>query len=387
MFFNLIQYALSSTALIPWTASLAGIFGRKVTLQASILLFIVGSTVCGAARSIGPYFGLIGGVWALASTIGPPISGALASAGQYKWLFWMNLPIGAVALSLVTLFMDLKRPVSTFSEKMALMDWYNLIFVGASTSVVLALSWAGTSHAWTSAAVLAPLIIGCVGLVAFVYLDQFSSNPTVPLAILRHPTAVMGYISTCGIVVAKSRRYKWLNVSGWGFTMVGLGLLSLQTPTSPTSTWVIYPMSGVIFPIQAPLDPALQPDAVGLMNFLRSFGQVLGIAIGGTIVQNELRHSLPPEFVEVMTQAGAFGAIPYIKTLTQPVLGQVQSAYASSLRQMFIVMIGLSGLGLLASLAMKDLALTTKTNEKWGLTERHPALEKRESPGAGIGSV
>lgn len=50
----------------------------------------------------GPYFGLIGSVWAVATCVGPPISGALTSAGQYRWLFWMNLPIGAFALTLVT---------------------------------------------------------------------------------------------------------------------------------------------------------------------------------------------------------------------------------------------------------------------------------------------
>lgn len=77
-------------------------------------------------------------------------------------------------------------------------------------------------------------------------------------------------------------------VIAWGWILVGLGLLTLQTPSSPTSAWVLYPMvasvgigllqTGTTFPTQAPLEPRLQPHALGVLNFVRSFGQVLGIA-------------------------------------------------------------------------------------------------------------
>lgn len=119
---SLRQYALTSTALIPWTGSLAGIYGRKLTLLVSVAIFAAGSAICGAApnmtvmivgRSIagiggggivvltsivvidliplaerGPFFGLLGSMWGLASTVGPPLSGALTTIGQWRWLFW-----------------------------------------------------------------------------------------------------------------------------------------------------------------------------------------------------------------------------------------------------------------------------------------------------------
>lgn len=72
----------------------------------------------------------------------------------------------------------------------------NIIFVGAATSLVISLSWAGTTYAWTSGQVLAPLIIGLCGIAAFVYLDQWSSNPTVPMEVLKHPTSVVGFVET-----------------------------------------------------------------------------------------------------------------------------------------------------------------------------------------------
>lgn len=116
------SYALTSTAFIPWTASLASIFGRKSTMLGCLLFFAVGSAVVGAAPSMsvvilgrslqgvggggilttteiivvdmiplakrGAYFGILGSVWALSSAIGPSIGGALTSHSQWRWLFW-----------------------------------------------------------------------------------------------------------------------------------------------------------------------------------------------------------------------------------------------------------------------------------------------------------
>jgi MFS family permease len=71
----------------------------------------------------GAYFGIIGAVWALASAVGPPIGGALASAGQWRWLFYMNLPLTGLAMLLVLLFLKVKTPQTTMKEKLAQMDY------------------------------------------------------------------------------------------------------------------------------------------------------------------------------------------------------------------------------------------------------------------------
>lgn len=71
----------------------------------------------------GAFFGIVGSVWAIASAIGPPIGGALASAGQWRWLFYLNLPLTAIAIVLVFFFLRIKEPQTTMQEKLAQMDY------------------------------------------------------------------------------------------------------------------------------------------------------------------------------------------------------------------------------------------------------------------------
>ncbi|GAA5883071.1 hypothetical protein JCM8547_003794, partial [Rhodosporidiobolus lusitaniae] len=161
-------YALTSTALIPWTGGLAAIFGRRPVMLAALSFFALGSALTGAGQNMtmvlagrgiqgvgggailtmteiivtdlvplaerGSFFGIIGAVWALASAIGPPIGGALANAGQWRWLFYLNLPLTGLAMLLVLLFLDVKTPQTSMKEKLEQMDYANVIFVAASTA-------------------------------------------------------------------------------------------------------------------------------------------------------------------------------------------------------------------------------------------------------------
>lgn len=80
---------------------------------------------------------------------------------------------------LVAVFLDVKTPQSTMKEKMGQMDWLNALFVGAATATILGITFAGGSYAWSSVQVLAPLIIGLVGMALFIYLERFVKNPTM----------------------------------------------------------------------------------------------------------------------------------------------------------------------------------------------------------------
>jgi MFS family permease len=131
---------------------LANIFGRRPVMLGGLIIFALGSALTGAAQSMamaiggrsvqgigggailtmveiivcdlvplaerGAYFGIIGCVWALASAIGPPIGGALASAGQWRWLFYLNLPLCGIAILLVIFFLNVKAPKTTTREKL-----------------------------------------------------------------------------------------------------------------------------------------------------------------------------------------------------------------------------------------------------------------------------
>ncbi|GAA6025386.1 hypothetical protein JCM11491_002701 [Sporobolomyces phaffii] len=461
-------YTLSSTALIPFTAGLATILGRRPVMLGSILVFALGSALCGAAQNTtmliagravqgagggailttceilvvdlipiaerGMYFGILGSVWALASALGPPVAGALASAGAWRWLFYLNLPVCAIALALVALFLKVRTPSTTWQEKYEQIDWFNLLFIAASTSAILGLTWGGVAYSWKSAQVLVPLILGLVGIVVFVYLERFAKHPTVPFEILTTRTAIAGYITTflhsvvvlavlyflpiyfqadkgqtaiqsgvstfslsftiaplamiAGVSVGVTGHYKLQNNLGWMLAVIGLGLMTLLKYDSPKAAWVGYPIivgfgvgmlySASNFPILAPVTPAQQPFASAFYGFTRSFGQVFGIAIGSTVLQNRLNSLLPAAFLDQFGSGDiAFAAIPVIKTLDEPLRTEVRRAFAESIRTIWQVVLAIACVGFVVSLAIKSLPLTMERDENWGMAEE----PKKQSQG------
>ncbi|TNY20768.1 major facilitator superfamily domain-containing protein [Rhodotorula diobovata] len=458
-------YALTSTALIPWTGGLAAIFGRRPVMIAAILLFALGSALTGAAQSMamviggrsvqgvgggailtmveiivcdlvplaerGAYFGIIGAVWALASTLGPPIGGALASAGAWRWLFYLNLPLAGLALTLTAVFLRVKTPQTTLKEKLERMDYWNVVFVAAATSTILGLTWGGSTYSWSSFRVLVPLILGLVGMVAFMLIERsFVKYPTVPFDILAHRNAILGYFATflhsvavlgviywlpvyfqmrgdsavqsgvklfplsftiapfaiiVGASVTITGHYVAQNLLGWAFATVGAGLYTLLEYDSGPASWAGFSVVAGIglgmlyaatnFPILAPLKPSQQPYAITFFGFVRSFGQLFGITISSTIMSNQLSMKLPDAFVGgEITGDAAYALIPQIKNLAEPLRTEVQIAFADSLVVLWQVLIGICGLGFLVSIGLKSLPLTMETDaENWGLEDRSKA--------------
>ncbi|ORY69454.1 iron permease [Leucosporidium creatinivorum] len=459
-------YALTSTALIPWTGGLAAIFGRRITMLGSLVIFAIGSAVTGAGPSMsivilgraiagiggggiltmteivivdllplaerGAFFGIVGSVWAIASAIGPPIGGALASAGQWRWLFYLNLPLTAIAIVLVFFFLRIKEPQTTMKEKLAQMDYVNVLFVAGATATILGLTWGGVTYSWSSYKVLVPLILGLVGMGAFFWIEKrFVKHPTVPFDILANRTSLVGFITTfihgiavlaalyylpvffqatkgasaiqsgvnlfslsftvaplaiiTGISVTITGHYANLTpqqLIGWALIIIGFGLTSMLRWDSPKGAWVGYPIVmglglGIIyaatnFPVLAPLKPSQQPHAMAFYGFVRSFGQVFGIAIGSTILQNQLTKNLPAEFTAQLGGSAeiAFSSIPLIADLAEPLRTEVRAAFANSIQTIWQVLIGLSGLAFLLSFLMRSLPLTSEVDENWGLAEK-----------------
>ncbi len=174
------------------------------------------------------------------------------------------------------------------------------------------------------------------------------------------------------------------NYIGWAFSLVGFGTLSVLTADSSTAMWASFTVivgiglgllyAATNFPVLAPLKPEQQPAAMGFYNFMRSLGQVFGIAVGNTVLTNQLHKKLPAEFL-AEHGASAEAAIPYIKALAEPLRHQVRVAFAGSLQTVWYVMVGIAGLGLISVLFMKSLPLTAETDDKWGLEEHEKKSE------------
>ncbi|KAG6872024.1 hypothetical protein C0995_013806 [Termitomyces sp. Mi166 len=453
-------YTLASVTAIPMSSHLANIFGRRPILLTCILLFALGSALCGGTQSMdmliggrvvqgagaggilalteiilsdlvplkerGMYQGMIGSVWSVACTVGPPVvsssphypltsldgaaqGGAFASNKDWTWrgLFYLNLPLTGVALVACIFCLNLKVPKSNLSQKLARIDWIgNVIIVASTTAVLLALAWGGVRKPWSSVSVLVPLILGLAGIAAFVVYEAFvPAEPTMPIRLLSNRTSVSGYIATGvhGILVAaaffyipvyfqackghspvrsgvdllpysfsvapaaifigattsKFNRYRIQNVISWGFVLVGLGLQTTLHVDSAVRNWVGFEfIAGIGF---------------GMLAW--------GITIGSTVLENQLKKKLPETFIQSLPQGLelSYGAIPQISTLAEPLRRQVRDAFAGSLVVLWQVLLGISALGVLSLLIMKEVPMQTVSDERYGLNEQARAEATGES--------
>ncbi|KAJ7687060.1 Mfs1.2 [Mycena olivaceomarginata] len=225
-------YSIAATAFLPMSGGVAEIFGRRWSMLSALIIFALGSALCGSAKSMqwliaarvvqglggsailsmtsiivsdmvplrerGTYNGILGLMWAFAGGIGPLISGALVQRGQWPWIFYLNLPVCGVAFLLTFLFLSLPTPPGTLQEKLRRMDWIgNAIIISSTSAAIIGLTWGGVEHPWSSPQVLIPLILGLCGVAAFfVYETRVATHPLVPYTLLSNRTSLSGYLQT-----------------------------------------------------------------------------------------------------------------------------------------------------------------------------------------------
>ncbi|KAM0753017.1 MFS general substrate transporter [Meredithblackwellia eburnea MCA 4105] len=450
-------YMLTSVAFIPTASSLASLFGRRRTMLGSLLFFAAGSAVCGAAKSMniliigrsiqgvgagallalaqivladltsladrGTFLGLSGLVYSLAAVFGPLIGAgfAMSSKNGWRWFFYMNIPICGIAAVLCTLFLNVKCPRLSLAQKLARMDWVNIIFIASSAAFTIGLSFGGVTYPWSSARTLVPLIFGVFGMGAWLYLETKLEYPTVPWEILRRRSTFAGYLQTLiqasssslhwfqsvkgssamraavqtftmsftiapmaivnGVYVKKTQDFCNPILFAWALLAVGSGVVTVMHPESSAAEWAGLPIisglalgilsTGCNFAIMAGLQPQVQPHAAGFFTLVRTIGQLLGVTIGATIFQNELNSKVPAAFMDSLSHPSevAFSAIPLIKDLSEPLRSEVRRAFSDSIHVIWYSCIGFALAGLIASFFMERIKLTTQTSEEYGLKD------------------
>ncbi|KAI4525345.1 MFS general substrate transporter [Schizophyllum commune Loenen D] len=459
-------YALASTAFLPMSGAMAEVFGRRPALLFCLACFFLGSGICGGAsnssmmlagrtvqglggggiqalgyivladittlRERGVYASLFGLTWSIASLIGPIVGGTLADKGQWRWIFYMNLPIAGVASVLVGVLLNLPTPPGSMKEKLAKIDWIgNVIVIGSTTSAAIGLTWGGVTAPWDSAQTLAPLIIGLVGLVFFmVYEAKWAKNPLVPFHVVNNRTSVSGYLQTfisavgalcltymypvyfqavknatpiksgvyllgmsalvpaaivAGVMVKKTGRYRPQMLVGWCLPVIGTGLMSTLHAYHTVGRAIGYLVivavgigavySTTMFPIQAPLPVQSSALSLSFMSFVRAFAGIWGVTIGSTVLQNQANKKLPQWFKDQLPGGidVAYSAIPRIPMLPPDQRFEVNEAFALSLQVVWEVLIGILGLGLLSALLMKGIPLHSVVDQKWTMQENAAA--------------
>ncbi|MFJ6697561.1 MDR family MFS transporter [Streptomyces sp. NPDC091272] len=420
-------YMLAATAATPLWGKLGDQYGRKKLFQTAIVIFLVGSALCGIAQNMpeliafralqglgggglmvlamaivgdivtprerGKYQGLFGAVFGTTSVLGPLLGGLFTEHLSWRWVFYINLPIGIVALLVISAALHI--PARTSKHRIDYLGTF--LIASLATCLVLIASLGGTTWAWASPQIIGLAVLGVVVLVAFVSVERRAAEPVLPPRLFRVRTFVlssvisfvvgfamfgaMTYLPTflqvvhgisptmsgvhmlpmvlgmlisttgSGQIVSRTGRWKVFPIAGTAVTTVGLLLLHQLTATSSTLR-----MSLCFFVFGAGLGLVMQVLVLIVQNavpyedlgvatsgatFFRSIGASFGVAIFGTIFTSRLDGKLTdalagqplPPGVDVARLESDPRAIAGLPAALRP---EVLDAYASAITDVFL---------------------------------------------------
>ena len=448
------SYILASTVMMPVYGRISDQLGRKPVLLAAISLFIAGSIIGGLAlnmavlilarviqglgagglmilsqaaiadvvpaRERGKYMGALGAVFAVSSVAGPLLGGWFTEGPGWRWAFWINLPLGALAIGAVTLLLHLPRRPSAARPRM---DYLGMaLLAGATTALVLATTWGGHEFDWLSPQI-ACLAVGFLVLAGlFVWAESRAQSPVIPLGLFRERNftlttvaslsvgvmmfGTIGYMPTylqmvtgvdateagllmipmmggllvasivSGQMVSRSGRYKAFPVTGSVVMAVGLVLISTLTVESPLVMLCAYiclfglgigmSMQILTLIVQNTFPNAIVGTATASNNYFRQVGATLGSAVVGSVFASRLT----AELTERLPSAGGVPEGMPINSLTpagvnalpEPVRDVIVHAYNHALMPIFAFLVPLAVVALVALLFLKEVPLATSVH-------------------------
>ncbi|MGW0334832.1 DHA2 family efflux MFS transporter permease subunit [Streptomyces sp. NPDC003011] len=420
-------YMLASTAATPLWGKLGDQYGRKRLFQIAIVIFLVGSALCGAAQDMsqliafralqglgggglmvlsmaivgdlvpprerGRYQGLFGAVFGATSVLGPLLGGLFTQHLSWRWVFYINLPIGVVALAVIAVFLR----IPSKSTRHVIDYLGTFLIASVATCLVLVASLGGTTWDWGSARIIGLAVLGVVLAVAFVAVERRAAEPVLPLSLFRIRTftlsavisfivgfamfGAMTYLPTflqvvhgvsptmsgvhmlpmvfglllsstlSGQIVSRTGRWKVFPVAGTGVTALGLLLLHQLDERSSTAE-----MSGCFFVFGLGLGLVMQVLVLIVQNavsyedlgvatsgatFFRSIGASFGVALFGTVFASRLGEKLTDAFQGTRLPPGvsvdALESDPRgIAALPAALRPPALHAYASSITDVFL---------------------------------------------------
>ncbi|WP_458243514.1 DHA2 family efflux MFS transporter permease subunit [Streptomyces sp. MAI_2237] len=438
-------YLLASTAATPLWGKLGDQYGRKRLFQTAIVLFLIGSALCGMAQNMpeliafravqglgggglmvlsmaivgdvvpprerGRYQGLFGAVFGATSVLGPLLGGLFTEHLSWRWVFYINLPVGVIALAVIAAVLRIPR-----KQTRHVIDYLGTFLIASvATCLVLVASLGGTTWGWGSAQIVGLAVLGVVLAVAFVAVERRAAEPVLPLKLFRIRTftlsavisfivgfamfGAMTYLPTflqvvqgvtptmsgvhmlpmvfglllsstgSGQIVSRTGRWKVFPVVGTAVTTIGLLLLHRLDENSST-----FEMSAYFFVFGLGLGLVMQVLVLIVQNavsyedlgvatsgatFFRSIGASFGVAIFGTVFASRLGDKLTAAFSGVKLPGGVsadalksdprgIGSLP--PALRAPAL----HAYASSITDVFLYAAPVALLGFVLAWFLKE---------------------------------
>ncbi|CAG8575988.1 10983_t:CDS:2, partial [Ambispora leptoticha] len=384
--------AQNITSMIIFRA-IAGMGGGGIL---SLVMIVISDIV--PLEDRGKYQGLIGAVFGVASLVGPLLGGAFTDHVTWRWCFFINLPFGVITAGTVIKYLNLQKPKGSLLSKLKRLDWWGtLVVIAATIALLLPLNWGGDKYAWSSPVIIVLLIVGTLLFVLFGYVEGWLAiEPVAPGRLFKDRAllacfsvnffqgmaffslvyyiplyfqVVKGESATIsglellpfilGVVIASistgqtiSRkpniRKQLLAMIGGALIVVGAGLTSLLSEQSSRGKQIGYlliPGLGIGLIMQttllfchAAVDYKDVAAVTSMLNFFRSIGAVFGVAIVGTIFNNELNDKIEALHLGISAET-VKSSSTYVANLPSDLRVQVIHAYVEALRISYRVII------------------------------------------------
>ncbi|MEV6945898.1 MFS transporter [Streptomyces sp. NPDC051172] len=438
-------YLLASTAATPLWGKLGDQYGRKRLFQAAIVIFLIGSALCGMAQNMpqliafravqglgggglmvlsmaivgdvvpprerGRYQGLFGAVFGATSVLGPLLGGLFTEHLSWRWVFYVNLPVGVVALAVIATALRIPRRTAQHA-----IDYLGTFLIAAvATCLILVASLGGTTLGWGSPQIIGLIVLGVALAVVFVAVERRAAEPVLPLKLFRIRTfalsAVISFIvgfamfgamtylptflqvvqgvtptmsgvhmlpmvfgmllssTASGQIVSRTGRWKVFPIAGTGVTALGLLLLHRLDEHSSTAEMSVYffvfglglglVMQVLVLIVQNAVSYEDLGVATSGATFFRSIGASFGVAIFGTVFAGRLGDKLTDAFRGARLPAGispdALKSDPRgIGSLPPALRGPALHAYAASIADVFLYAAPVAVLGFVLAWFLKE---------------------------------
>lgn len=381
-------------------------------------------------RERGKWLGLLFSWAGVAAVLGPVLGGALAEA-NWRWIFYLNIPICAVSLAGILIFLRTNQAPSSRGWVRRIDFVGNAIFIPSMVAILFGLSMGGVKYKWGSYHIVVPLVLGTLGWAAF-HVHQASSfckEPSVPTRLFSNRTSATAYGLTftssiivqmityflpvylqavkgrtplqagvqflpfagftlmfavvAGIMLSKTGAYRPLHWAAFALSAIGFGIFTLLDASSSKAAWACFQLiaaagSGLVMSVLLPACMAALPEsdvasATAVYSFLRTFGYVWGVTISSITFNGQVNRHLEDIADDTLRPlladgaAYAYASQQSLQQLPDPTKGQVIGAYVKSLRTVWQVGIAFAVFSFFLVFIEKHIPLRQELDTEYGL--------------------